>query len=53
MTTTDREIIMQRIENNISQTLKDILWDIIPPIAERIIKEEIESIKKEIAQSID
>jgi CheY-like chemotaxis protein len=53
MTSTDREIIMQRIENNISQTLKDILWDIIPPIAERIIKEEIESIKKEIAQSID
>lgn len=53
MTSTDREIIMQRIEQNISQTLKDILWDIIPPIAERIIKEEIEVIKKEIAQSVD
>lgn len=50
---TDREIIMQRIEQNISQTLKDILWDIIPPIAERIIREEIESIKKELAQSIE
>lgn len=53
MTSTDREIILQRIEQNISQTLKDILWDIIPPIAERIIREEIESIKKEIAQNID
>lgn len=53
MSSTDREIIMQRIEQNISQTLKDILWDIIPPIAERIIREEIESIKKEIAQSIE
>jgi len=53
MTTTDREVLLQRIEQNISQTLKDILWDIIPPIAERILREEIESIKKEIAQTID
>ncbi len=53
MSSTDREIVLQRIEQNISQTLKDILWDIIPPIAERILREEIESIKKEIVSSID
>jgi len=44
----DMKEIIGNVESKLNVAVKDILWEIIPPIAEKIIKKEIEAIKKEI-----
>ncbi len=40
--------IMERVEDKLTVSIKEILWDVIPPLAERIIQEEITALKAEI-----
>lgn len=47
----DNEDILQRVEEKLILAIKEILWEIVPPLAEKIIKEEIEQIKAEVSQS--
>jgi|GEM_PF-559646 len=47
----DNEEILKRVEDRLIVAIKEILWEIVPPLAEKIIKEEIETIKAEVSQS--
>lgn len=38
-------------EDRLNQTIKELLWEIVPPLAEKIIKEEIDKIKSELNDS--
>ncbi|MDD8011936.1 MAG: response regulator [Acidobacteriota bacterium] len=40
-----------KLEDKLSQTIKQLLWEIVPPLAEKIIKEEIEKIKSDLNDS--
>jgi len=44
----DMEKVMASVEDKLTLSIKEILWEIIPPLAEKIIKEEIASLKSEI-----
>jgi DNA-binding response OmpR family regulator len=37
-----------KLEEKLSQTIRELLWEIVPPMAEKIIKEEIDKIKSEL-----
>jgi len=37
-----------KVEEKLSQTIRELLWEIVPPMAEKIIKEEIDKIKSEL-----
>jgi CheY-like chemotaxis protein len=37
-----------KLEEKLSLTIKELLWEIVPPLAEKIIKEEIEKIKSDV-----
>ena len=37
-----------KLEEKLSLTIRELLWEIVPPMAEKIIKEEIEKIKSEL-----
>ncbi|MBN2344973.1 MAG: response regulator [Candidatus Aminicenantes bacterium] len=37
-----------RLEEKLGLTIKELLWEIVPPLAEKIIKEEIDKIKSEM-----
>jgi DNA-binding response OmpR family regulator len=37
-----------KLEEKLSLTIKELLWEIVPPMAEKIIKEEIDKIKSEL-----
>jgi CheY-like chemotaxis protein len=39
------------IEDKLTVAVKELLWEIIPPLAEKIIKEEIDKIKSELKSS--
>lgn len=43
-----REKIITKVEDTLTVAVKEILWEIVPPLAEKIIKEEIQKIKSEI-----
>ena len=45
-----KEEILNRIESKLVDVVKEILWEVLPPIAERIIKEEIERIREELSK---
>lgn len=47
-----KEEIMSKVEDKLSHAIQEILWEIVPPVAERIIKEEIEKLKSEVEKSI-
>jgi DNA-binding response OmpR family regulator len=47
----DNEEILKRVEDRLIVAIKEILWEIVPPLAEKIITEEIETIKAEVSQS--
>lgn len=47
----NQEEIIKSVEDKLGVAIKEILWEIAPPIAERIIKEEIKKIKAELDQS--
>ena len=40
-----------KLEDKLSLTIKELLWEIVPPLAEKIIKEEIDKIKSELNNS--
>jgi CheY-like chemotaxis protein len=40
-----------KVEDKLNQTIKELLWEIVPPLAEKIIKEEIDKIKSELSDS--
>jgi len=40
-----------KLEEKLSMTIKELLWEIVPPLAEKIIKEEIDKIKSELSNS--
>jgi len=40
-----------KLEEKLSLTIKELLWEIVPPLAEKIIKEEIDKIKSELSNS--
>lgn len=40
-----------KLEDRLNQTIKELLWEIVPPLAEKIIKEEIDKIKTELNES--
>jgi len=43
-----KEAIMEKVEGTLTTAIKEILWEIIPPLAEKTIKEEIQKIKSDI-----
>lgn len=45
-----KEEILDRIEGKLTEVVKEILWEVLPPIAEKIIKEEIERIREELSK---
>ena len=44
----NKEAIAGKMEDKLTLAIKELLWDIIPPLAERIIKEEIDKIKSDM-----
>ena len=40
-----------KLEEKLSLTIKELLWEIVPPLAEKIIKEEIDKIKSDLSNS--
>ena len=47
----DNEEVLKRVEDRLIVAIKEILWEVVPPLAEKIIKEEIETIKAEVSKS--
>lgn len=48
-----KEEIIHKVEDTLIVAVKEILWEIVPPLAEKIIKEEIKRIKSEIDNTTD
>ncbi|UCH96846.1 MAG: response regulator [Candidatus Aminicenantes bacterium] len=46
------EVILDKIEDKLAMAIKEMLWEIVPPLAEKIIKKEIETLKSETDQSL-
>jgi DNA-binding response OmpR family regulator len=49
----NEEEILRRVEDKMTSAIKEMLWEIVPPIAEKIIKKEIEALKSEAEKSFD
>lgn len=47
----ERFALTGKQEDRLNQTIKELLWEIVPPLAEKIIKEEIDKIKSELNES--
>jgi hypothetical protein len=48
-----KEEILNRVEDKLSVAIKEVLWEIVPPLAEKLITTEIEDIKAEVSKSLD
>ena len=48
----ENEKILSKVEDKLSTAVKEMLWEIVPSLAERIIKEEIEKIENEVSKSL-
>ena len=44
----DSNKIVEKIEDKLTISIKEILWEIVPPLAEKIIKGEIDKLKSDI-----
>ena len=44
----NKEELVRKMEDKLSTAVKEILWEVVPPLAEKIIKEEIERLEAEI-----
>jgi len=51
MPSVQKEEVLNRIEDKLSAAIKEMLWEIVPPLAEKIITKEIEDIKAEVSKS--
>ncbi len=40
--------LVEKVEDKLTVSVKEVLWEIIPPLAEKAIKNEIENLKKDI-----
>lgn len=47
----DPQQLTSRLEDKLSVAVKEILWEVVPPLAERIIKEEIRRLESEVESS--
>lgn len=47
-----QEEILNKIEHKLSRAIKEMLWEIVPPLAEKIIKQEIEALTTETEKSL-
>jgi DNA-binding response OmpR family regulator len=47
-----QEEILNKIEHKLTHAIQEMLWEIVPPLAEKIIKEEIEALTSETEQSL-
>lgn len=45
------EQVLSKVEDKLATAVKEMLWEIVPPLAEKIIKEEIEKIKTDVSKS--
>lgn len=45
-----KDELTKKIEDKLTLAIKEILWEIAPPLAEKLIREEIERIKAEIEE---
>ena len=50
ITSAQKDEILHKVEDKLTVSIKEVLWEIVPPLAEKIIKEEIEKIKSQIDQ---
>jgi CheY-like chemotaxis protein len=48
-----KEELLYKVEDKLTLAIKEILWDIVPPMAEKIIKSEIEKLKTEVDKSFE
>lgn len=48
----ENEKILSKVEDKLATAVKEMLWEIVPPLAEKIIKEEIEKIKSDVSKTI-
>jgi DNA-binding response OmpR family regulator len=48
-----QEAILNKIEDKLTRTIKEMLWEIVPPLAEKIIKEEIKALSSETEKAIE
>ncbi len=46
-----KDNFLLKIENKLSNSIKEMLWEIVPPLAEKIIKDEIAALKAEAEKS--
>jgi CheY-like chemotaxis protein len=46
-----QEEVLDRLEDKLTHAIKEMLWEIVPPLAEKIIKEEIDTLKAETEKS--
>ncbi len=49
----DKNEIIRRVEERIAESVHQVVWEVVPVIAEKIVKEEIASLRKEIQDTID
>lgn len=47
-----QEEILNKIEHKLTRAIKEMLWEIVPPLAEKIIKQEIETLTSEAEKSV-
>jgi hypothetical protein len=47
----ENELVLGKVEDKLAAAVKEMLWEIMPPLAEKIIKEEIEKIKTDVSKS--
>jgi DNA-binding response OmpR family regulator len=47
-----QEEILNKIEHKLTHAIKEMLWEIVPPLAEKIIKKEIETLTSEAEKSV-
>ena len=45
-----KDEMLHKVEDKLTVAIKEVLWEVIPPLAEKIINEEIERIKSKIDQ---
>lgn len=48
-----QEELLRSVEGKLTNAVKEMLWEIVPPLAEKIIKQEIEALKAEAEKSVD
>jgi hypothetical protein len=51
MPSIQKEELLNRVEDKLSVAIKEVLWEIVPPLAEKLITKEIEDIKAEVSKS--